>query len=201
MIKNTKEDKLSYAAKVKTSCKCYRGAKIKEIQQHLQKECEINKATKKLQSIVIHAGTNDLSANDLDTTADEMENLIISAKSKAKNVAVSSIIKRYDNKVPDSCVTEFNKLVQKLCKKDNITYIDNYIIDRFMLNRSNLHLNNNGDKLLRKAFCSYFRSLRSENNMNTDCHFFWPTRKLGNRPKNWTACMSYLADLAILLQN
>ena len=56
MIKNTKEDKLSYAAKVKTSCKCYRGAKIKEIQQHLQKDCEINKATKKLQSIVIHAG-------------------------------------------------------------------------------------------------------------------------------------------------
>ena len=85
--------------------------------------------------------------------------------------------------------------------RSDTLYIDNNIIDRSMLNRSNLHLNNNGDKLLRKAFCSYFRSLRSENNMNTDCHFFWPTRKLGNRPKNWTACMSYLADLAILLQN
>ena len=107
------------------------------------------------------AGTNDLLANNLDTTADEMENLIISAKSKAKNVAVSSIIKRYDNKVPDSCVTEFNKLVQKLCKKHNITYIDNNIIDRSMLNCSNLHLNHNGDKLLGKALCSYFRSLRS----------------------------------------
>ena len=57
--------------------------------------------------------------------AEQMEELIVEAKGKAENVAVSSIIKRYDNKVQYSHILEFNHLIQELCKKHNITFIDN----------------------------------------------------------------------------
>ena len=86
-------------------------------------------------------GTNNLVTDDAKVAAKQKEDLIIEAKSKAENVAVSSIIKRYDNKVQHSQMFEFNDLVHELCKKHNITFIDNSNIDKTMLNRSNLHLN------------------------------------------------------------
>ena len=153
MIKNIQEDKLAYAANVMTTCRCYRGAKIKDIHQNLLKDCS-QQRSEKMHSIIIHAGTNNLTNNDLDTTAKEIENLIVDAKLKAKNFAVSSVITRYDNRVPHSRVTKFN-LVHECCKKHNISFIDNNNIDRSMLNRSNLHLNNNGNKALGRSLCMY----------------------------------------------
>ena len=100
MTKHINDEKLSYAAKVKTVCKTYCGANIKEVHQHLQKDCSENR----LQSIILHVGTNNLASDDARMVAEQMEELIVEeliveAKGKAKNVAVSSIIKRYDNKV------------------------------------------------------------------------------------------------------
>ena len=45
-----------------------------------------------------HVGTNNLVTDDAKVAAKQKEDLIIEAKRKAENVAVSSIIKRYDNK-------------------------------------------------------------------------------------------------------
>ena len=86
-------------------------------------------------------GTNNLVTDDAKVVAKQKEDLIIEARRKAENVAVSSIIKRYDNKVQHSQTFEFNDLVHELCKKHNITFFDNSNIDKTMLNRSNLHLN------------------------------------------------------------
>ena len=137
-----------------TTCRCDRGAKIKDIHQNLLKDCS-QQGSEKMHSIIIHAGTNNLTNDDLDTTAKEIENLIVDAKLKAKNFAVSSVITRYDNRVPHSRITKFNNLVHECCKKNNISFIDNSNIDRSMLNRSNLHLNNNGDKALGRSLCMY----------------------------------------------
>ena len=121
MTKHINNEKLSYAAKAKTVCKTYRDAKIKEVHQHLQKDCGENK----LQSIILHVGTNNLVSDDARMAAEQMEELIVEAKGKAENAAVSSIIKRYDNKVQHSHILGFNHLVQELCKKHNITFTEN----------------------------------------------------------------------------
>ena len=195
MTKHINNEKLSYAAKVKTVCKTYRGAKIKEVHQHLQKDCGENK----LQSIILHVGTNNLVSDDARMAAEQMEELIVEAKDKAENVAVSSIIKRYDNKVQHSHILEFNHLVQELCKKHNITFIDNSNIDKTMLNRSNLHLNYNGDRALGKTFCFYLRSVRPDNASNNG-HYFRQDRRQSSRPKDWATCLTYLAHVAKMIQ-
>jgi hypothetical protein len=102
-------------------------------------------------------GTNNLVSDDAKEAAKQMEDLIVEAKSKAENVAVSRVIKRYDNKVPHSIITEYNNLVHELCKKHNITFMDNSNIDQSMLNRSNLHLDYTGDKAFGKTLCAYLR--------------------------------------------
>ena len=66
-----------------------------------------------------------LVSDDARMAAEQMEELIVEAKGKAENAAVSSIIKRYDNKVQHSHILGFNHLVQELCKKHNITFTEN----------------------------------------------------------------------------
>ena len=166
MTKHINNGKLSYAAKGKTVSKTYRGAKVKEVQQNLQE----NSGENKLQSIILHVGTKNLVSDDAKMVAEQMEEVVVEAKGKAENVAVSSVKKRYDNKVQHSRILEFNSLVQELCKKHNISFIDNSNIDKTMLNRSNLHLNYNGDKAMGKTFCSYLRSVRPDK-PNNNYHY------------------------------
>jgi hypothetical protein len=91
-----------------------------------------------------------------------METLITKAKhTHANEVAASSVIRRYDNKVRASNITHYNNLLHQLCIKHNITYIDNDCIDRSMLiNGSNLHLNKHGGKSLGGAFCAFLKPKR-----------------------------------------
>ena len=196
MTKNINNDKLSYAAKAKTVCKTYRGGKIKDIHTNLRKDC----GERRLRSIILHVGTNNLVSDDAKEAAKQMEDLIVEAKSKAENVAVSSVIKRYDNKVPHSKITEYNNLVHELCKKHNITFIDNSNIDQSMLNRSNLHLNYTGDKAFGKTLCAYIRSIRSGKTTYDSSKFFRQGRRQSSRPKDWTTCLTYLAHVAKMIQ-
>ena len=194
MTKNN--DKLSYTAKAKTVCKTYRGGKIKNVHTNLRKDC----GERRLRSIILHVGTNNLVSDDAKEAAKRMEDLIVEAKSKAENVAVSSVIKRYDNKVPHSKITEYNNLVHELCKKHNITFIDNSNIDQSMLNRSNLHLNYTGDKAFGKTLCAYLRSTRPGKTTYDSSKFFRQGRRQSSRPKDWSTCLTYLAHVAKMIQ-
>ena len=196
MTKNINNDKLSFAAKAKTVCKTYRGGKIKDIHTNLQKDC----GERRLRSIILHVGTNNLVSDDAKEAAKQMEDLIVDAKSKAEKVAVSSVIKRYDNRVPHSKITEYNNLIHELCKKHNITFIDNSNIDQSMLNRSNLHLNHTGDKAFGKTLCAYLRSIRSGKTTYDSSKFFRQGRRQSSRPKDWKTCLTYLAEIAKMIQ-
>ena len=102
-----------------------------------------------------------------------MESLIMKVKSQAEQVAVSGVVRRYDNKVKPSSISSYNNLLHKLCTKHKIAFIDNDCIDNSLLNRSNLHLNKNGNRALRSAFCSKPKQiLNSSNSPNSD-HFLW----------------------------
>ena len=107
-----------------------------------------------------------------------MEGLIVEAKKKADNVAVSGVIRRYDQRVTHTCIVQFNTKVRELCKKSRITFIENDIINKQNQNRSLLHLNKQGDRLLGGAFCSYLRSIRPNNSgmrENVPIVNFWKT--------------------------
>ena len=87
-----------------------------------------------------------------------MEKLIEEVKACAENVAVSSIIRRYDGKINNDKIINYNNLLQNLCQKHNISYIDNSCIDKHFLNGSYLHLNSSGDSLLGSTYCNYLQS-------------------------------------------
>jgi diketogulonate reductase-like aldo/keto reductase len=98
------------------------GGKIKDVHTNSRKDC----GERKLCSIILHVGTNNLVSDDAKEAVKQMEQLIV--KAKAENVTVSSIIMRYDNKVPHSKITEYNNLLHELCKKHNITFIANSMV-------------------------------------------------------------------------
>ena len=100
MLKHIDQTKLSRAARSKTICKSYRGAKIKQVEENFEKEFE-NKIDK-INGIVMHAGTNNLVDQTPGAAAQEMADIIIKTKTKSENVAISSVIQRHDNQVSPS---------------------------------------------------------------------------------------------------
>ena len=90
--------------------------------------------------------------------AAKIDGLIKDLKGKAKKITVSSVVKRYDNRVSASKITRFNDLANNLCTKHNTTFLNNDHINKFVLNRSKLHLNREVDRVLGSVFCSYLKS-------------------------------------------
>ena len=97
--------------------------------------------------------------------AGKMEEMITKIKSKANHVAISSVTERFDHKVAASKINKFNS-VSSLCDKHKIDFINNSNITKEMLNGSNLHLNQVGDRVLGKSFCDYLRSIRVDYHTN-----------------------------------
>ena len=54
-------------------------------------------------------------------------------------------------------VNRFNRLTESICEQTNVCFIDNRNILAHHLNRSNLHLNSNGSKVLGSNLCRYLR--------------------------------------------
>ena len=131
-------------------------------------------------TIILHVGTNDLVLEEPQKVAADMDNLINKPKAHTNKVAVPGAIKRYDGKVKNYKIEKYNKLINGLCSKHKITCIDNSNIGKSLPNRFNLHLNRDGDKALRRAFCTYLNSNRTR---NTNNHFF---RSPSGRQKEWT---------------
>ena len=182
MIKHIDGNKIARAAHNKAISHSYSGATVNQI------SAEFDDQTEKLQYdiIIIHVGTNDLVHKEPEKVAADMENLINEAKGHTNKVAVSGAIKRYDGKVNNHKIEYYNKLVHDLCSKHKTTYIDNSYIGKSLLNRSNLHLNRDGDKVLGRAFCTYLKSNRIQ---NTNNHFF---RLPSARQKEWTMYISHV---------
>ena len=121
------------------------------------------------ETVILHVGTNDLVHKDAELVATEMDRLITETKSKARKVAVSSVVKGYDGRAAASSITHFKNLVSNLSSQHNIVFLNNDHIDKSLLNRSDLHLNQSGDRALGSVFCNYLKSNRV---------------KINNRPVN-----------------
>ena len=123
MIKNIKTNKISHAAKAKSACKTYRGAKIEEIDQHFENEWSEDNTN--FHGVIVHAGTNNLAQETAEEAASKIEKMIIKFKSKATHVAISSVTERFDHKVAASKISKFNSLLSNLCDNHKIDFINN----------------------------------------------------------------------------
>ncbi len=59
-----------------------------------------NDGNRQYDSVILHAGTNDLAHADVNKVAKDMDDLINEVKTHTKKVAVSNVIKRYDGRIP-----------------------------------------------------------------------------------------------------
>lgn len=160
MIKNIQTNKIERAYRGKADCQSYGGATVSDLKKKIKAgKIDVNgyKAT------VLHIGTNDLVKEDAATVSNRLESLIQDLKPHSNTIALSSVIKRNDGRVPEEKISTFNNLNEELCTKLNVHFIDNQNIHESHLNGSKLHLNRSGDKVLGKNLCTYFRSLRSLN--------------------------------------
>ena len=101
--------------------------------------------------------------------------------------------KNFSKDLTNHKIEQYNKLLENVCLKHNVTLIKNTNIDESRLNGSKLHLNRFGDIALGSAFCSYLRSLRvrartpgtlqgSVDSRND--HFL--SKVYGHRAREWT---------------
>ena len=192
MIKHMDSKKLERAAGCKTTCHSYGGAKIKDIHDKIKDLSSGNTADHEYETIIAHVGTNDLTTREPEEVAADMEDLITTMKVHAKTVAISEVIKRYDNNelLINNKINSYNNLVKDLCLKHNISIISNNTIDKSLLNRSYLHLNRNGDKVLGKTLCDYLKSLRHTTKRS---NFLEIGQNQWN--KAWTAYLNHVAKV------
>jgi hypothetical protein len=158
MVKNIDYKKLERAARKKTVCHSYSRAKVVQIEEKID---EYWSGNRQYEQIIIHVGTNDLVHKRPEKVAEEMETLIDRVKAHTKKIAVSSVVKRYDNKVNASNISRYNNLLHDICINHKIAFINNDCIEQPLLNRSNLHLNKSGDRALGSAFCTYLKQCRN----------------------------------------
>lgn len=121
--------------------------------------------------LFLHVGTKDLVHKRPGKVAADMEGLIEKAKSCTKKGRVYGAIKRYDVNVNNLKIKQYNEKLHDICSKHKITYIDNIHMVNSLPKGSNLHLNREGNKALRGAFCNYLKADRC-NRRNTNNHFF-----------------------------
>lgn len=129
--------------------KSFSGATINCMKDHFKPSIRRNPDV-----LIIHCGTNDLKS---ETPANQIANNIIElAKSASKmsentSVIVSSIVHRNDKF--NSKVSEVNTELKNLCSECNLGFISNDNINATThTNRSRLHLNAHGTKLLSENF-------------------------------------------------
>lgn len=188
MVKNMNEKKLGKAARKNTVCHSYSGAKVGQIRQKMQQYWSEDTQH---EEIILHVGTNDLVREQPEKVAKELEELINLVKGKTRKIAISSVIKRYDNKVSATKISDFNHLVHELCIKHKITFIDNDCIEQPLLNKSNLHLNKNGDRALGSAFCAYLKQGRTNHQNNNVRNINKQVFQTSQR-RDWTEYLKYI---------
>ena len=102
-------------------------------------------------SIILHCGTNDLrSQASAENIAEEIIELAKAMKTEVNTVFVSGLVARGDRWNAKVC--EVNRFLTRRSQEEDLQFIDNSNITSEHLNRSLLHLNPEGTRLLANNF-------------------------------------------------
>jgi hypothetical protein len=117
MVKHINRAKIECAAGSQSVVHSYSGARVEQISSKIK---EYWSEGEQYDTVLLHVGTNNLASDEPEEVASKMDGLIKDLKDHAKKIAISSVIKRYDNRVPASKITRFNIFVKNLqCMKHN----------------------------------------------------------------------------------
>ena len=111
------------------------------------------------ESVIIHAGTNDLTngINMLNNAKKIVKEL--TTKLPKVKIAFSGLITRKDIKNLDKNVTETNKKLKNYCLQKDIGYTDNTNITEDSLEIKKLHLNRKGNCFFAKNLLKYLNNV------------------------------------------
>ena len=104
--------------------------------------------------LVIHTGWNNLALEHI--AVRKLGTLIDELKPKVKSLAFSSVVTR--DAIAADKIESFNALAKTLCAKRYVVFIDKKSVTGRHLNRSRIHLNGEGDRILGENFCRYLES-------------------------------------------
>ena len=195
MVRNIDQQKIQRAAGDQSVVHSFSGAKVDQIMTKIKNGMIIKD---QFETVILHVGKNDLVLKDPELVATKMDRLITETKSKARKVAVCSVVKRYDGRVAASSITHFNNLVSNLCSQHNIVFLNNDHIDKSLLNRTDLHLNQTGDRALACVFCTNLKSNRVKINnrpVNTRDEHVFPNAYRNCRKRKWTTYLQFLNQM------
>ena len=133
--------------KTTVSVRCILGATTNAMKHHLKGCLEDTSPD----NLILHHGTNNLKSDDnSEKIASDIVDLGLSVKNEKTMVYISSLIIRNDKL--DKKRKEVNDFIKQQCLTNHLCFIDNENINLRMLNKSGLHLNENGTKRLVNNF-------------------------------------------------
>ena len=135
-------------ANTKTYVKSNSGATVEDMKDYVKPSLRHNPDL-----FIIHCGTNDLRSRSIEEVATDVVGLAVDARNDENEVAVSSLTIRND-KLEEKRI-QVNDLLKRMCKDAKIGYVDHSNIKKTHLNNSGLHLNADGEKVLKKNFISF----------------------------------------------
>ena len=127
--------------------RAFHGAKVDDMNSY-----SVPTTKKNPRRIVLHCGTNDISNGTAPTEVDkEIVNLATSLKRNENEVFASSLVARGDR--CNERVRQVNNILKVKCNREGLPFIDNSNIKpAHHLNRSSLHLNSEGTRMLDNNF-------------------------------------------------
>ena len=159
-IKRISKDVIKFETEEKRMIfKNFDGAKTKYLQHHVLPFLHESLP----ETVVIHAGTNDLNENKLHITQpDELARSILDIgkvckQFGVKNIGISAIVPQNDN---DVCrvISETNELVKNMCDFNNFFFISNDNISQEFLCPDGTHLGDVGYRFLENNIIDYLKT-------------------------------------------
>ena len=155
MVKHLKGFKMSKTG-TRVSVSTFSGCKTLDMADHIKPVLR-----KKPHKLILHVGTNSLKDHETPTScAQEIMALAESIKSNGPNteLVISGLITRTDDENSTRNVGRVNSELKSLCTRGKLTFIDHSNISCNELNRSKLHLNKVGTKVLASNFIKHIYS-------------------------------------------
>ena len=131
-----------------------------------------------LSYVIIHAGTNNLPSESVDSCVSKNTKAGFEDSQKFQNskIGISNIIHRDDINV-SAKLSAVNGKLKEMANNDDFVFIDNSRIDGTCLNGSKLHLNAKGSAYLANNFIKFIRPLGKRAKLQTG--FLNPIHQLG----------------------